>query len=176
MNRRDAHAGPSVKGCTAGSGLGCALPRVGAAPRAALAASRGLRPPVGARLRRVRSPSDVRTSTYLRNLRPHSAILFGPRSRPRLNHRSSHRPRPRFSTLYSELRNLSCPAPTYSCINLSTFPQAVGRFALLHGYLSALSTPHSVLRTLSSDSTFPPLHCLPSSSALASPFTPLKTT
>ena len=41
------------------------LPRVGAAPRAALATSRGLRSRVGTRLRRVRSPRDLRTSATL---------------------------------------------------------------------------------------------------------------
>ena len=53
------------------------------------------------------------------------------------------------------------PAPTYSCINLSTFAQAIGRFPPLHGYLSPLRTLYSVLRTLYSvilPSTFPLLH------------------
>ena len=39
------------------------MPLVGLGLRTNLAASRGLRPRVGARLRRVRSPSNVRTST-----------------------------------------------------------------------------------------------------------------
>ena len=105
---------------------------VGSALRADLAAFiRGLRPRVGARLRlALLNITRARQSHAPTCLCPGSSVLCTP---------------------YSVI----CPLAASGRAHLSTFAQAVGRFAPSHGLRIF---PSSALRTLSSAFTFPLLH------------------
>ena len=113
-------------------------------------------PQVGARLRRVRSPTNIPVPAP--PLPPVSKVGTAPRavlvaSLPRVG-----------SALRADLvasRIARSAIPT--CSNLCTFPQAVGRFALLHLFKAATRSPFS----LPFHPT--PLHCLSVSLRLAHP-------